>query len=189
MAIDQPTETTPMGIREKTKWAFVKKSSRIIALSLGVLAVDQLIKTLSSWFTAPNRSFEVVGSYFHVTRAANAGALFSWLPAEQNWVIRHVPSLFFGLFVIVFLFFRAGRATKLEKAGAILLMGGGTSNLLDYWKGLWVFDTFRVCTPTTSCLIFNTADIAIQAGVLLIILSALIQLTGSQTGLKVATEK
>jgi lipoprotein signal peptidase len=137
---------------------------------------DQIFKRWCDANVAPLLSRRpILGqSFLALTRVLNrgvAGDRFSTIP---NGFIepytRYIPTAIWAL-LLGFVAHRFARMSRLETAGASLLIAGGASNLWDQWHGQFVTDTLQVYVGGGQYIPFNLADLGIAAGAALIALA------------------
>jgi signal peptidase II len=142
-----------------------------LALSLGVVAADQLSKLAMITSFQPGEE-RVVTGFFSLVLAFNTGAAFSFLRDASGWqrYLFSAVALAAGV-LIVWLLRRGG--DRAYCAGLALILGGAVGNLWDrvtlghvvdfllfHWRG-WYYPAF------------NVADSAITVGAGLLILDSL----------------
>lgn len=140
------------------------------AVALGLLAVDQLTKNLArdSFQDGP---VEVIGTWLRFRYAQNPGAAFSSF-SESGQLIG-----FIAVGVTIFIVYMIARTTRRVELIALgLILGGALGNLTDrIFRGEGFFDGAVVdwidwwFIPT-----FNIADAALNVGVALLLLAALV---------------
>lgn len=131
-------------------------------LFAGILALDQFTKARVAATMQLGESIPIVQDFFHFTYITNPGAAFGILPNQR------VFFLFMGaVLLILFAIFypRISKNDRLLKFGVLCLVSGSTANLIDRVQLGAVVDffDFRVWP------IFNVADIAVVAGMFVMI--------------------
>lgn len=124
---------------------------------------DQASKAVVAGFLKPGDSVNVIPGFLRITYSTNTGGAFGILQGS-----RHI--IFFAavcvLIVIIVLFFRIwSRERKLYSVAAGLMIGGAFGNLIDRLARGKVIDFLDL----RWWAVFNVADIAIVAGVILFI--------------------
>ena len=139
-------------------------NKKIGLVIVGILLLDQLTKLLVEDRMLLGESIPMIPAFFHITYVMNYGAAFGLFP-HQQW--------FFVLAAVVMIALGYWGILKLRHYGVFfiygtsLMMAGALGNLLDRIRldGVVDFFDFRIWP------IFNVADIAICAGVGLILLA------------------
>lgn len=133
-------------------------------LTLATFALDQATKLAAVRLLRPGAPVAVLGSWLRLNLTHNPGAAFGLLPA--NWMLLALGSLV-CLTVVLCVALAGGLVRHPERALALgLILGGALGNLYDRLrtKGVIDFIDLRVWP------VFNVADIAITAGVGLLLL-------------------
>ncbi len=130
---------------------------RFYLLSLLVILTDRASKVLVSDYMTLGQSIPVLPGVLHLTYIKNPGAAFGMFPG-QPWFL-----IFVGVLIVAAMLFyvhRVDRNSLLQLALALML-GGATGNLIDriLYRGVIDFIDFRIWP------VFNVADIALVAGV------------------------
>ena len=134
---------------------------------LGII-FDQLTKYLVvREFEAINDTVPLIEGIFHLTYAINTGAAFSVFSGQVE-VLRWV-SLIVSLLLIAFVWY-VPRLSLLEQLGYGFILAGAVGNGIDRFLFGYVVDflDFRLINFS----IFNIADIAINIGVLLLLITS-----------------
>ncbi|MFA7286348.1 MAG: signal peptidase II [Patescibacteria group bacterium] len=124
----------------------------VIALTV----IDRVIKTFAFDAATPQ---PIIGAALSFHPAVNPLGPFG-IPMTNSWVLA-LGGIAIGMFSIVVLHGTA----RPYRFGAVLVLIGGASNLLDRFRYGYVIDTFRFSPG----LIFNTADLYIVFGVFIIV--------------------
>lgn len=147
--------------------------ARTIALVLAALATiacDRGTKVLASAHLAgtPPRSY--LGGSVRILYAENTGAFLSLGAGAPEWVRRDALSVFIGvsLLAIGVLAWRQ-RAQVLPGLGLALVWAGGLSNLFDRLRVGHVVDFVMLSAGPLRTGVFNVADVAITAGVIMVL--------------------
>lgn len=120
-------------------------------------------------FDMPNRGPVDVTPFFQLVMAWNKGVSYGLLRTHQQGALI-VMSLFISLVLWIWLC-RTGR--PLTAAAIALVVGGALSNALDRYLYGAVADFFHFHWGEWSWYVFNVADIAIVAGVALLLYESL----------------
>ena len=134
------------------------------------LAADQANKLwLIFVFGIEARQPVRLAPFFDVIYAKNPGISYSLLPA-QNGIGAHAACLIVTLAATAFLGFWLWRAaTKTAGLGLGLIVGGALGNAYDRLTYGFVADFYHFHIGSFSWYVFNLADVAIVAGVALLI--------------------
>jgi signal peptidase II len=145
-----------------------------LRLSLLVLLLDQASKRLVEGTIEPYRPVAVIPS-FNLYLTYNTGISFSFLQlpgSVQRW-----PLAIFTIVVLVLLI-RWMRTLPKDKslllAGLAMVIGGAAGNLVDRVLSGQITDFVQLYAGTWSFAIFNLADAALNIGVGLILLDAVL---------------
>ena len=141
-------------------------SRAFILLALLVFAVDRLSKLWIMWRFLPGESLALIPNIFYLTYILNPGAAFGILPYKTSFF---VVATFLMILLIVFSGYFLDKRYALFRLALALQLGGALGNLYDRLKTGYVVDflDFRVWP------VFNLADTAIVAGILLMFLNLL----------------
>ncbi len=127
-----------------------------------IVLVDQLSKLLVLTNMKLGESFIVIPGLFNITYSENPGAAFGIMAYRTNFFLIITMIL---MIVILFLMIKLASEYKLLKVGLALQFGGATGNFIDRIRTGYVVDFFDL----NFWPIFNVADIAIVAGVFILI--------------------
>lgn len=133
-----------------------------LACIIAIVVLDQAVKFLVYSNMLPETSIPVFGNIFSITYIQNSGAAFGILENQRSFFI--VVTL---LILICGIYFYPALRHKSSDLnfGAALLFGGAVGNLIDRIRFGIVIDYFDIHFWP----IFNIADMAIVAGVIIII--------------------
>lgn len=142
---------------------------RLLTFGLGavVAALDQVVKAVVDSVLPPWGA--TVGPLFDFQRVYNPGVNFGLLSDYPQVVI--VATLVIGVGFAIYVLRRPPRRWA-TIGGFALLLGGGFGNLIDRFRLGAVFDYLNI-TPFVGYL--NLADLAIGAGVILLLLDTLLR--------------
>lgn len=138
----------------------------VLFLALFTLGLDQASKI---WATAhlANQPAHTYGAVLTLTYSRNYGGWgslgASWSPGLRSAFFLVLPALF--LVGLVFHTVVNEKANRLELAGAALLVAGGAGNLIDRARFGYVQDFLYLGYGPIGTNIFNVADMAILAGI------------------------
>lgn len=132
------------------------------AIAATVVVADQVTKAIARSSMALNDSIPVIDGVFWLTRVHNTGAAFGILRGQQ-WLLITVASLV--LAVIAWTVVKVPLESWLVRSGLALVFGGAVGNLIDRVALGGVTDFFDLGWFP----VFNVADIALDVGVVLIV--------------------
>ena len=145
---------------------------KILAISLAVIAADQFSKYwLLQHYDMAMRAPVHVNDYFAIVMAWNRGVSFSMLSHSTEWM----PWVLTAMAVIISgLLFRLALKSirSCERVGYALVIGGAIGNAIDRVRFGAVADFFYLHVGDLGWPAFNVADMAICAGVGLLLLQA-----------------
>jgi signal peptidase II len=152
------------------------------ALSLGILAADQVSKALVAAHVAQGTvAFSAFGDFFWIVRQSNLGMAFSLLdklaPGPRAAILIALPLLLVAL--VVAFYFRSREPTLLQRWALCGIVGGGIGNVIDRifrpdgvvdfisvkFYGLFGYDRW----PT-----FNVADSSVVVSALILVISTIV---------------
>ncbi|HEX6162437.1 MAG TPA: signal peptidase II [Vicinamibacterales bacterium] len=120
---------------------------------------------------APERSYlgDTVRLDYHENAGGFLSAGASWRPATRIAVFQGANAIFLlcSLFVAV-----RYKWSRLAKVGLVMFLAGGFSNLIDRMAFGSVIDFLNVGVGPVRTGIFNVADVAIMAGVALMLVAS-----------------
>jgi signal peptidase II len=137
-----------------------------------------ILDQLSKYFVRINLSYgesaPAIDGLFHFEHVHNYGAAWGVFSGQQ------IPLILFTVFVTGFILFSAREITshgKLPSIGFGMILGGALGNLVDrIWQG-YVTDFIDLDTPfriIETFPVFNIADSALTVGVVLMLLSLIL---------------
>lgn len=142
------------------------------ALALASVACDQATKRLAVEHLRGQPPVEFLDRTVRLVYAENAGAFgslgASWPAPLRQAVFVAVPLLV--LLAALVMLARRPQAALPEVAGLALLAGGGLGNLVDRVAHGYVVDFLWLGRGWLATNVFNVADVAIVAGVILLVL-------------------
>ena len=139
-------------------------------LSIAILGIifDQLTKYIVVQnFAEVGDTFPIWQNVFHFTYVINTGAAFSFFRGQVD-ILRWI-SLIVSVILIIFVWY-SPKITRLEEFGYGFILAGAVGNGIDRFLFGYVVDflDFRLINFP----VFNVADVAINIGVLLLLLAA-----------------
>ncbi|MBT3276719.1 MAG: lipoprotein signal peptidase [Candidatus Thioglobus sp.] len=142
-------------------------------LVLLLIIVDQLTKLLIYGYLKPNESLEVT-SFLSFSHVHNYGAAFSFLANEDGWqqyflvMVSSIASLAIAIWMA-----KTTKQQVFKLLALSLILSGAVGNLIDRAALGFVIDFIDFHYQTFYFPVFNVADMAISAGVVLLILTDL----------------
>ena len=139
-------------------------------LVLLLIIVDQLTKLLVYGYLKPNESLEVT-SFLSFSHVHNYGAAFSFLANEDGWqqyflvMVSSIASLAIAIWMA-----KTTKQQVFKLLALSLILSGAVGNLIDRAALGFVIDFIDFHYQTFYFPVFNVADMAISAGVVLLIL-------------------
>jgi len=131
----------------------------LIAIILGVVALDQLTKALAVIYLEGEASFPLWQDVLHFTYARNEGAAFGML-SDQRWIFM-VFSTVAILALLAVLFFHSPKSRYVQITLA-MIAGGGIGNMIDRIALGYVIDFIDF--TLIDFAIFNVADSFVTVG-------------------------
>lgn len=146
-----------------------------VAIVLGVVVLDQIVKQLVRSRLAESESVVVIPDLLSLTRVHNTGAAFGMLD-PIDFPFKAVVMTLLPLAALAGLtIYAATLATDqwLSRLGLAFVIGGAAGNLIDRVTAGYVLDFVDVYRGDWHFWAFNVADAAINVGVGLMILELL----------------
>ena len=145
-----------------------------LAVSAGVIVIDQITKAIVVGKLEPYVPHEVVPGLFNWTLAYNTGAAFSFLADQPGWQRWLFTILAIGVTVALTIWLRTTRRSDWKTALPVsLVIGGALGNLIDRVRAGTVTDFIQVYYRDWVFPSFNVADSAISVGAVLLVLFGL----------------
>jgi len=143
-------------------------NNKKICITFIVLLIDQILKAIIS---ASDIYIEIINNFFYIDYASNQGAAFSILSGHN--IILSVLTIIISLLIYHIMY--SYKDNKLNNFAFGILFGGILGNFLDrifvgFVRDFISFKIGNYYFPT-----FNIADMAIVIGVILIIISTIIE--------------
>ena len=135
---------------------------KILAIALGILALDQGIKIFITSNLSLNSSQNIIPNFFNLTYVQNEGAAFSTFLGGRYFLI---IMAFVALILIYHYLIKNQKQTRLSIAMNSLLIGGIIGNFIDRVRLGYVEDFFDIFIIP----IFNLADICIVISCFMIV--------------------
>lgn len=147
-----------------------KKSHLLVVLFL--LGLDAATKTITETWLGYAKSFTVIEDFFWITVLRNTGAAWSFLEGQRVLFLIITLAAVIGMLVV---YFRSRPDQRILQWALVFLIAGAFGNFMDrlllgYVRDFLSFNTFGYMFP-----VFNVADMALNVGVALLILDALLE--------------
>lgn len=144
----------------------------ILGIVLLTIGCDQVSKELTRQHIEPRSYNSVIGDYFILTNIENTGAILGFgqdfPPIAKRIFFQGLP-----LVVLIILLYRTLTKSNLNQLllmAFALLIGGGLGNLIDRIAHGSVTDFFQLRFGFLRTGIFNIADVAVTAGVIIVVI-------------------
>jgi signal peptidase II len=129
----------------------------LLIISLLVILLDQLSKTVVVHHFQMGESIPVLGNFFKLTYILNPGGVFGSKLGSQNF---YTIISVLALLVTSWFFFKTKSAGIWFRIGLCMVLGGAVGNLLDRLRFGEVvdfldFDFFNINLPSSKILFFN----------------------------------
>ncbi|SDG95711.1 signal peptidase II Aspartic peptidase. MEROPS family A08 [Alteribacillus persepolensis] len=136
-------------------------------LSIVVIGIDQLTKYLVAEHMEIGESIEVISGFLYLTSHRNAGAAFGILQG-QMWLFFIVTVIV--IIAVIYHLHKYANDSGVTGISLALILGGAIGNFIDRLMFGEVVDFFDVYIFSYNYPIFNIADSALVAGVILLIM-------------------
>jgi len=152
-------------------YSLQKSAAPWLFLSVGVLIIDQICKALANHFLIFGKPFEIL-PIFNLTLTYNRGVAFGLLNIPSLW-----PGPLFTIIATIAItlltlwLWQLAQTAYMKVIGISLIIGGAAGNLADRLFRDHVVDFFDMHWKHWHYPVFNTADIAICVGVILLIIA------------------
>ncbi len=162
-----------------------KIKSKIFQIATIVIIIDQFTKILVTTYLKESHGYEIIKNFFMIMYTRNTGAAFSIL--ENQTFLLIILSLIILIILNNYISLLT-KSTKLERLSLGLILGGIIGNLIDrlLYGSVIDFLSFRIFKY--SFQIFNIEDTAIVVGVILFILSSIIENFSEKDAKKIDVE-
>ena len=150
----------------------MKSREDIYKITAVVLMLDQFIKILVNKYIEFGKVISIIPNFFNLTNIKNTGAAFSIL--QDNTLLLIILTVI--IIIILDRFIKKEKNfTKLSSLSLGLIMGGIFGNLLDRIIHHGVIDYLSFKIFNYNAPIFNLADTTIVVGVLLFLISIIME--------------
>ena len=151
-----------------------KKQLYILILILSNVFVDQFSKYLVRKEVIPGSQIEILGEILQLMNVENSGA-FLGMGSDSNPTVKLIflliiPALVLTL--VTYQLFTSKSIDRLTTIGLSCIVGGGLANLYDRFLYGSVTDFLFMDFNIARTGIFNTADLSVTTGLILILLSS-----------------
>lgn len=148
---------------------FFKSNKKILILPLAIIIVliDQLSKVIVRYTLPKGDTFVLIPKIFELTHTENTGAAFSLFTGQVQ--VLTLISIIATIIIVLYLFLEKTPLTGLQIFGWSFLLGGTNGNLIDRLFLGSVTDFFNF--SIINFPIFNLADVFIDAGAIIIIVT------------------
>jgi signal peptidase II len=137
---------------------------RLLIVLCSVLLLDQASKVAVLLLMQPGESVPVISDFVRLTFVRNSGAAFGMLSGNN---VPFVFTTLLAMAAVVFLIFRSMRSGSQFSFPLELVLGGALGNLVDRVRLGEVVDFIDMGWKGHRWPVFNVADIAVTAGVIL----------------------
>lgn len=132
--------------------------------ALITIAIDQLVKFLTRNFMEYGQSVPIINGFFQLTSHRNTGAAWGIFAGQKTFLI----SIAF-IVILAILIYSRKVTDKLTRIALGFFIGGASGNVLDRIIFGEVTDMFNL--QIINFPIFNTADVFLTIGVILLLIS------------------
>ncbi len=142
----------------------------LIFLSIAVVGCDQLTKDLARNALEPHVSQTYAGGYVELLLVQNPGGLMSLGETLPEWVRLLIFRVLVPVALFIFMLQLWRSSTRAIVVGMGLVVGGGLGNWVDRLSPeASVTDFLRLGVSPLQTGIFNVADVALVAGVIVLL--------------------
>ncbi|MBE6553553.1 MAG: signal peptidase II [Ruminococcaceae bacterium] len=131
----------------------------LLAIIVGVIALDQLTKWLTVVYLDYQESFPLWQDVLHLTHHRNEGAAFGIL-SDQRWVFMLVSTV--AIVALTVYLFRFSQKNHWVRISLAMIIGGGIGNMIDRVALGYVIDFIDF--TLIDFAIFNVADSFVTVG-------------------------
>ncbi len=152
----------------------MKTTNKIFLLVISMIAcvgLDQATKVLATVTLKGKAAHSFLGNTFRLEYAENPGAFLgmgSTLPDWERWALLTVASSVVLGLLLAFVCLRKDLRVA-DVAGYALILAGGVSNMIDRVMAGAVVDFLNMGIGSLRTGIFNVADMAIMAGLFVVV--------------------
>lgn len=137
---------------------------RLLIVLCSTLLLDQASKVAVLRLMQPGDSLHIFSDVVKLTFVRNSGAAFGMLSGNN---LTFVFTTLLAMAAVVYLIFRSRRTGGRFSFSLVLVLGGALGNLVDRLRVGEVIDFIDVGWKAHRWPVFNVADVAVTAGVIL----------------------
>jgi signal peptidase II len=161
-----------------------KKYLLLICIAGALVVFDQLTKLYVHTRFALSESAMVIPGFFDITYVRNPGAAFGFLaqshPQFREWFFLLLPPIAMG--VIVYVLRGVSSSDRMQTLGLSMVFGGALGNYIDRVRFRYVIDFIDLHYDNVyHWPAFNVADMAIVAGIAILLMLTLFQQTPQES--------
>ena len=136
----------------------------VLGLAVLVAVIDQVLKYLVVNFLDKTNPTEIIPNLFSLTYVENKGAAFGML-SDARWIFITFTIIITAF--LIYILFKKRINNKLFLTSVVLIIGGGTGNLIDRIFLGYVVDFLSISFFPPVC---NFADYCIAIGAVLLVI-------------------
>lgn len=144
----------------------------LIFITLIIIIFDVISKIFISNILILNKSITIIPNFFYLTYTHNYGG--AWSIFDNSTLFITIVS-FLIIIGIIYYLFKNKVTKKIEIIGYSLLLGGAIGNLIDRIVYGYVIDFLDFYIFKYDFPIFNVADIGIVVGIILLLVSMILE--------------
>lgn len=144
----------------------------LIFITLIIIIFDVISKIFISNILILNKSITIIPNFFYLTYTHNYGG--AWSIFDNSTLFITIVS-FLIIIGIIYYLFKNKVTKKIEIVGYSLLLGGAIGNLIDRIVYGYVIDFLDFYIFKYDFPIFNIADIGIVVGIILLLVSMILE--------------
>lgn len=144
----------------------------LIFITLIIIIFDVISKIFISNILILNKSITIIPNFFYLTYTHNYGG--AWSIFDNSTLFITIVS-FLIIVGIIYYLFKNKVTKKIEIVGYSLLLGGAIGNLIDRIVYGYVIDFLDFYIFKYDFPIFNVADIGIVVGIILLLVSMILE--------------
>lgn len=144
----------------------------LIFITLIIIIFDVISKIFISNILILNKSITIIPNFFYLTYTHNYGG--AWSIFDNSTLFITIVS-FLIIIGIIYYLFKNKVTKKIEIVGYSLLLGGAIGNLIDRIVYGYVIDFLDFYILGYDFPIFNIADIGIVVGIILLLVSMILE--------------
>lgn len=137
-----------------------------------LVSLDQYTKNVITSSVNLFAKNEVIKDFFYITNVRNDGAAWSILKGQQ---IFFIIITVLAIIAFVYLLYKEKNKDLINVISYLLIISGAIGNLIDRIKNAYVVDFLDFYIFGYDFPVFNVADIFLTCGVILLIISSLLE--------------